>query len=126
MKNMSKLSFAIIMPAFLLFSASGAIAGDAGYETKGIGDYSCKDYESASLVRPSRQTDDVNKTLRDWAYGFASAMNVEKASNNQKGKSLKFLTGDLVVQEVDAYCKKNPDKGLLAAILSTYKSLPAN
>jgi hypothetical protein len=123
MKNMSKLSFAIIMSAFLLFSASDAIAG---YETKGIGDYSCKDYESASLVRPSRQTEDVNKTLRDWAYGFASAMNVEKASNNQKGKSLKFLTGDLVVQEVDAYCKKNPAAGLLAAILSTYKNLPAN
>ena len=87
---------------------------------KGIGELTCFDYRTETTFR-----DGINTDLREWALGFASAMNIERQKNNLRPKSLKFLTGDLVVQEVEHYCAhKTEENGLVAAIKIIYDSLP--
>lgn len=109
----------LIAMMLMLMSLPSVYAEEASYEIKGFGPRSCSDYYG--LFQDGR----INKEIRGWAYGFASALNVERQRNNQKPKNLMFLTGELVEQEILAYCPdKYDDADILSLMLRIYDSLP--
>lgn len=116
---MLKMNVLLTAAVVLCASQQSAFADDVSFEIKGFGPRPCSDFYWDFF------DERVNKELRGWAYGFASGLNVERQRNQQKPKDLKLLTGELVEQEILAYCPdKYGDEDMLGLMQDIYDSLP--
>ena len=112
----------LLVAAISLLTSSVTLA-DGEYFSKGIGNFSCTEY----IAKFDFREDNTRLAIKEYAFGYATAMNVARKDTGHPTKSLQFLTGDLAHQEVRSYCALDGHGPVIApAMKLIYDSLPAS
>ena len=102
--------------AILLIIMTSSVSAD--WSMAGAGNSTCRNWNSNSQ--------NIQKEIRSWMAGFASAININYAARNRPELRLDLLTYEYLSREIDSVCKNkaNSEERMSAIALNILGSLP--
>lgn len=109
------LRITLALAAFVLFAA---IAGAAEWGTIGAGNATCEHWNRANA--------NTKIEILSWMAGYASAENLDRASEGRPEFRLELLTYDYLRNEIQATCSnaRNKNEGMLGILLKILVNFP--